>query len=244
MLPFDTEPTDWRDLQERVAQLFEEMGCAVSVGTKVALVRGQKEIDVLAVDSGVTPASMYAIECKNWSSRVPQDVAHSFRTVVSDLGAHRGYIISKAGFQSGAYEAVQNTNIDLLSFAELQGVFVDRWLISMAKRNMPLSDALFPYWDPSGGRRPPSSWGRREQEAMDRLADAYQPFITLGPTLSFSGFRMKLPIVVPVLNDDLQETGRLTIATYREFYNFIQSNGNIALNRYRVLFQEVPRSGA
>ncbi len=244
MLPFDSEPTDWRDLQDRVGQLFEELGCEVRVSETVALVRGKKEIDVLATDFGVVPASTYAIECKNWSTRVPQEVAHSFRTVVADLGAHHGFIVSKAGFQSGAYDAVENTNVMLLTFTELQKLFVDRWLASIAKRHMPLADALFPYWDPSGGKRPPLSWGPPEQEAMHRLADAYRPFIALGPTLSHTGYRMPLPMTVSILDERLDVCGTQTIATFRQFYDFIETNAQTALHRYRKLFNEAQPGSA
>jgi hypothetical protein len=235
---FDKEPKDWRDLQELVGQLFEELGCAVTIGAKVQLVRGQKEIDVLAVDSGVTPQSTYAIECKHWSSPIPQEVVHSFRTVVADFGAHRGLIISKVGFQSGAYEATKNTNIDLYSFQQLQATFFDRWRAAMAKRHMASADALFPYWDPVGGRMPPSHWGDDERQKLHLLVEAYQPFITLGPTLSYSGYVLALPMKVLVLSEDLVKEGELDIQTYRQFYDFIDSNSEIALQRFKRLFAE------
>lgn len=239
MLPFDTEPTDWRDLQNKVAQLFNEIGCTVRISEKASLVRGHKEIDVLAMDSGTAPASTYAIECKNWSNRVPQEVAHSFRTVVADLGAHHGFIVSRKGFQSGAYEAVKSTNVSLLNFTELQQLFVDRWLVSMAKRYEPLADALFPYWDPTGGKRPPAEdWGIREQESMHHLIEAYHPFVLLGPILAHSGYRMQLPVTLPILDDHLEIVGTTTIETARQFYDFVASNFEPALLRYRRLFRE------
>jgi hypothetical protein len=238
MLPFDSEPTSWQDLQNKVGQLFDEIGCTVRISERVSLVRGHKEIDVLATDSETAPSSIYAIECKNWSNRVPQEIAHSFRTVVSDLGAHHGFIVSREGFQAGAYEVVKNTNISLLTFTELQQLFVERWLASMAKRHAPLADTLFPYWDPSGGKRPPAGWGIREQESMHHLAEAYHPFVLLGPTLAYSGYRMKLPMTVPVLSDELAIVGTTTIETFRQFYDFVASNFGPALLRYRKLFRE------
>lgn len=127
MAIFNRAPTDWRDLQLLTAQLFEGVGCQVEVGKVVQLVRGQKEIDVWVWDNVTKPSSRFLVECKFWDKRVEQEVVHSFRTVVSDYGAHRGFIVSKVGFQSGAYEAAKGTNIDLLTFDELQDVFEDRW---------------------------------------------------------------------------------------------------------------------
>lgn len=137
MAIFDHEPADWAELQDRVAQLFSELGCDVKVGERVKLVRGEKEIDVSVRDPQTTPPSLYLCECKFWSKPIPQEVIHSFRTVLSDFGAHRGFIISRAGFQTGAKEAVKSTNLDLLTFEEHQAVFFDRWRVAMGKRYLP-----------------------------------------------------------------------------------------------------------
>lgn len=66
-------------------------------------------------------------ECKNWATKIPQSVVHSLRSVVDDIGANAGYIISKQGFQSGAYEVASNTNIKLLSWQEFQELFAEQW---------------------------------------------------------------------------------------------------------------------
>jgi hypothetical protein len=54
MLIFDHEPADWAELQDRVAQLFSELGCDVKVCETVKLVRGEKEIDVTVRDPQTT----------------------------------------------------------------------------------------------------------------------------------------------------------------------------------------------
>jgi restriction system protein len=43
----------------------------------------------------------------------------ALREIVSDLGADRGVILCETGFQSGAYEAAQFTNVQVTSLAEL-----------------------------------------------------------------------------------------------------------------------------
>jgi len=122
----------------------------VQIGTTVRLVRGAKEVDVLVRDPVTVPQSTYLCECKFWSTAIPQETVHGFRTVVGDFGAHRGYIISKVGFQAGAFAAVQNTNVELLTFDQLQAVFFDRWPIAMGQKYRPEADVLFPYWDYPG----------------------------------------------------------------------------------------------
>jgi len=240
MMIFDREPADWADLQDMVAQLFSELGCRAEVGVKVKLVRGTKEIDVFVDDPASAPPHRYVIECKLWKARVDQETVHAFRTVVADCGAHRGYIVSKAGFQSGAFEAAEKTNVDLVTFDELQKLLFDRWRISIAALHMPYADRLFRYWDPTGGKRPPSHWSDVEREKLHLLNDAYAPFLALGPSLRLGGYSLdhRLPMTVPVLNDALSIIGELCIQTYRQFYDFIGSQKDTALARYDGLFAE------
>jgi Restriction endonuclease len=129
---FDREPTDWKDLQRMVGQMFSEMDCVVRVGERVGLVRGGKEIDVYVLDNGVAPPAQYLCECKLWKKAIPQEVVHSFRTVVADYGSNIGFIISSGRFQPGAQKAAVNTNVQLVTFVELQDIFFDRWRVAWA----------------------------------------------------------------------------------------------------------------
>src|SRR5205823_4340354 len=69
------------------------------------------------------------VECKLWSAPVSQDAVHSMHTVMLGSGANTGFIVSEAGFQSGAYEAAANTNIHLLTWEELQQKFGRQWFL-------------------------------------------------------------------------------------------------------------------
>jgi hypothetical protein len=52
---------------------------------------------------------------------------HSFRTVIADMGADVGIIISANGFQRGAMAAAALTNIRLMTWEEFQQAFETRW---------------------------------------------------------------------------------------------------------------------
>jgi restriction system protein len=121
-------PTDWRDLQESVARILTECGFTVEVEKVIPTVRGNVEIDVFARE--LIDGRTYTVlcECKHWAARVPQNVIHGFRTVVADSGANLGYIISMAGFQSGALTAAELTNIRLVTWIEFQEEFEASWL--------------------------------------------------------------------------------------------------------------------
>lgn len=121
---FDNDPSSWQELQNMTYQMFTELGCISKINHRIVLVRGAKKIDVYVEDRGITPQAIYLCECKFWNKLVPQEIAHSFRTVVSDSGANMGFIISKRGFQPGAYEAAEKTNIKILNFIELQALFL------------------------------------------------------------------------------------------------------------------------
>jgi len=235
---FDTEPADWRELQERVAQLFSEIGCDARIGETVTLVRGKKEIDVLVRDPETTPASVYLCECKYWGKPIPQEVIHSFRTVLVDFGAHRGFIISRTGFQAGAKEAVRNTNLDLLTFEELQSLFFDRWRVSMGKKYRPYADRLFPYFD-YPGRMPKIKWEEQHRVRDQRLCRAYGPIEHIGPLFEMKGSIWELPITLPRIDENGNEDGTITLATYRQVYDFIDREKDTALRNFQLLYGEI-----
>lgn len=235
---FDHAPADWRELQDRVAQLFSEIGCDVRVGEQVKLVRGEKEIDVSVRDPQTTPASVYLCECKFWSKPVPQEVIHSFRTVLSDFGAHRGFIISRAGFQAGAKEAVKKTNLDLLTFEEFQSLFFDRWRIAMGKKYRPYADRLFPYWD-YPGRMPRIKWEKRHVDRQQLLVEAYHPLLRIGPLFEMEGSVWNLPMTIPSLDEKGNQDGTITLTTYRQVYDFIDRHKDLALKHFQVLHGEI-----
>lgn len=236
---FDRDPANWEELQNMTGQLFEEIGCEVAIGKRVVNVRGAKEIDVFVRDTAATPSAVYLCECKLWRRPVPQEVVHSFRTVMADVGAHRGFIISGVGFQAGAFEAATNTNIDLVTFGELQRVFTNRWRVNMGERLMPFADRLFPYWDPTGGRMPKFQWTEAHRERHQRLMEAYEPLIGLGPGSRYRQFKRKLPVVLSVVNKLGRFEGEISISTYRQLYDFIEANKDLALYHFQVLHGEL-----
>ena len=125
---FDASPTSWQELERFVAQFFREMGCETSVGRTVSLPRGSVKVDVLVEDPIISPAARYVIECKYWRRRVPKEVVHAFRTVTNEIGADRGFLVATGGFQVGAKEAAVSTNVQLVTWAQLQTLYFDRWL--------------------------------------------------------------------------------------------------------------------
>jgi hypothetical protein len=237
---FDKEPATWQELQNMVGQLFAELGCFVEVSKVVQLVRGEKEIDVYVEDRMSTPYSKYLCECKFWGKPIHQEIVHAFRTIVADCGAHRGFIIAKSGFQSGCHDAIKNTNIELISFDDLQGLFFNRWLQAMVKRYMPYADRIFPYWDPVG-RVPKIKWAETEVEQLHLLNAAFSPLVRLGPGDTMTGFKREFPLTLPKVNDWFEVVGETIIRTHREYFDFVEAEKDKAFYRYQILFGELER---
>jgi len=135
---FDSAPASWQELETQVAQVFKEMGCRVGVRRAVSTPRGTVEVDVFVKDESVIPHSLYICECKHWAKRVSQSEVHAFRMVVQEVGANRGILISKLGFQPGAIAAASCTNLDLLTWAEFQNLMFERWITGAMNRLHPL----------------------------------------------------------------------------------------------------------
>ena len=236
---FDTRPSDWKDLQDFVKQMFDECGFETESPHIVELVRGKKEVDVYAKDLESEYQPVVFIECKFWNSPIPQDTIHSFRTVMADGGANLGFIVSKIGFQKGAYEAVEKTNIRLVTFEELEQVYYRRWLKNIPKRYMEIADKLFPYWDPSGGKRP-ADGGKISYETERLLYQAYKPLCSIGPwDLDDKNYmQRKLPMTIPVVNNELIQTGSKIINTYREYFEECEDTKDKALKHFKQLYRE------
>lgn len=160
---------DWRDLQERVAVVLRECGLDSEVARTLQTVRGKVEVDVYATDSSTTPPAILLCECKRWSSRVPKAEVKSFRTDVADFGAHFGLFISSCGFQSGAHDVVENTNVRLVDWQGFQDLFLERWcsrywVPTMRKRGDRLAASVEPI-DSDAGRRFAKGEGIQPAEA-------------------------------------------------------------------------------
>lgn len=151
---FKDAPTDWRDLQNKCAKLLSDIGFDTEVEKDIETVRGSVNVDVFAINRQIYPNEVILVECKYWDTRIPKTIIHAFRSVVADYGANSAYIISKVGFQDGAFKAMQNTNLCLMDFEEFQEYFRIRYLnfitTRLQKIGYPLrkySDYLETIWD-------------------------------------------------------------------------------------------------
>lgn len=116
---------DWRKYQEKVALLFRELGCEADIEEPVQGARGVHDVDVWVTFDYLGMKNKWVIECKFWNSPVPKEKVLALKSIVEDVGADKGIIITEIGFQSGAYQSSSYTNISLMTFEELNEIVKD-----------------------------------------------------------------------------------------------------------------------
>jgi len=145
---------DWRDLQNKVCDLLNQVGFVAEKEKNISTPRGKIEVDVFAYDPNSIDQINYIIECKNWNNKIPQSVVHSFTTVMNETGGNIGYIISKNGFQKGSFDYINSTNIKIFTFDELQNKYLNLWLERyFCERIRSYSDNLIQYVEEINSKR-------------------------------------------------------------------------------------------
>ncbi len=148
------EPKEWKSLQAGVCRIFNEIGLHAEEDKLIITPRGSVTLDVFAVDPGSVDSIQYVVECKNWGNSIPQSVVHAFTTVMHEVGANIGYIISQKGMQKGAKDYLQNTNIKGLTYAEFQQHYLKIWVEQQFCSTIwNVADALIQYTEPINSRR-------------------------------------------------------------------------------------------
>jgi hypothetical protein len=112
--------TDWNDYQEETAEFFRSIGLVARTNVTMNGVRTSHDVDVVVRSNHVGFDLLWLVECKHWKTPVSKLHVLALREIVSDVGADRGILLAENGFQSGAQEAAQLTNVQLTSLAELK----------------------------------------------------------------------------------------------------------------------------
>jgi hypothetical protein len=240
-----TTPVDWQALQNDVSLILEQCGFDIEIEKKIKTARGEVEIDVYAEE--IVKGRKYSIvcECKHWKSKVPQSIVHSFRTVINDIGANIGYIISLEGFQSGAFDASGLTNIELVTWSQFQGIFCETWLEQYLSPKITKElDPILEYTEPLV-----PTWFTKvpghEIEVLRTLRDKYIPFgILMMMFTSYSVFLRstgfpRLPIRDSVKSNAVLLAGVpsniLDAVGYREFLDACMEYGLRGISEFEAV---------
>ncbi|CAM0997429.1 restriction endonuclease [Rhodanobacter sp. Root179] len=115
----------WEKYQEDAAGYFRSLGLTATTNATVVGTRTSHDVDVLVQSHHVGFDITWIVECKRWQTRITKLHVLALRQIVTDLGADRGILLSEVGFQSGAQEAANLTNIQLTSIAEMRNAAGD-----------------------------------------------------------------------------------------------------------------------
>lgn len=111
---------DWYIFQEQIRKHFISIGADAKTNVCIQGVRTKHDIDVFVKTKFLGEDITWLVEAKLWKSKVKKAEVLAFRSIIDDIGADRGFIVSNAGFQRGAIEAAQNTNVKLKTLEELK----------------------------------------------------------------------------------------------------------------------------
>jgi hypothetical protein len=161
----------WRQYQEQAAELFRELGFNVHTDLRVTGARGSHDVDVYASFERAGLAVNWIIECKHWKRPVDKSHVLTLRSIVEDVGADRGILLSESGAQIGAVAVTHKSNVHVTSIVELKAVAADEIVLEQVRalpRRVAMAHAR--YWAMSKSHR--EEHGLRPEGAMGGYSGA------------------------------------------------------------------------
>ncbi|PHQ31987.1 restriction endonuclease [Rhodopirellula bahusiensis] len=110
----------WFKFQEDIKEHFLSLGADAETNVSVQGARTIHDVDVLVRTRFLGENLQWIVEAKHWKTKITKLHVLALRTIADDVGADRAFIVSTSGFQKGAYEAADNTNVTLKTFKELR----------------------------------------------------------------------------------------------------------------------------
>jgi hypothetical protein len=110
---------NWRVYETEARSFFQSLGLVAEVAATVEGARAKHEVDVLVHGSIHGIPFKWVVECKSWKTSVPKEKVLALYSIIQDIGADRGFLLSESGFQSGAIRAAESSNVTLTSLADL-----------------------------------------------------------------------------------------------------------------------------
>ncbi len=243
---YKNQPTNWVDLQNKVADVFRMIGHETHSPYSIILTRGSKEVDVYAHNKNSIPEITIIVECKNWESNVPKDVVHSFKTVVEGSGANIGFIISKNGFQSGSFEAAEKTNIKLLTWHEFNNLYVQEYFQNIMLYNRKYFELLTDYTEPINSRvtKLVDKLSEKKRKLYYHLKDKYWGlgFVITKYSYELIGIKndkekySQFPIRIPVDCSDENNILYVIANSVEEFFEAIKHYHDQAMLEFESIF--------
>ena len=118
---------DWRNYEELVRNIYEELGKASNVkilghgsSCKYKGNSGvEHQIDVLTSHSDGLHEYLTDIECKYWNQKIDKDIVMKVKEIVVDCNFSKGIVVSKLGFTPDAITFANYVGVGLVELREI-----------------------------------------------------------------------------------------------------------------------------
>jgi restriction system protein len=164
---------DWKEYQEEAAAFFRSLGLDANTDITIRGIRTTHDVDVLVKAFHPGFDVTWIVECKHWKEPVSKVHVLALREIVTDTGADRGILLCEAGFQSGAVEAANLTNVQVTSLADLK-VTAQEQISAMRLRELydRVEQCTARYWDIPKAKRIEDGLRPSFREVSDRYSGA------------------------------------------------------------------------
>jgi hypothetical protein len=116
----EREPENWEEMEiAALAYLTWVKGYKAQRSVTLKGVRGKHKIDVFAQTSKGGIIYKVIVECKCWNQKVKKQQVATLASIMDDVGASKGLIISRKGFQKGAIQYATLRSIDLIDLNKI-----------------------------------------------------------------------------------------------------------------------------
>lgn len=112
--------SNWQAYQHDSAEFFRALGLDATVDATIQGTRSKHDVDVLVEFKAFGLSHRWIVECKAWNRSVPKERVEVLKSIVSETGADRGFLVCEKSFQSGAISAARLCNITLTSLEDLR----------------------------------------------------------------------------------------------------------------------------
>ncbi|CAI0961721.1 Restriction endonuclease [Serratia plymuthica] len=216
--------SQWYKFQEDIKEHFESMGATANTNVALQGVRAKHDIDVLVEAQFLGTEVKWIIEAKKWKTRIPKEKVMALHSILLDVGADKGFIISEVGFQKGAHESAVKTNVKLLTFKQLKETtrhYIESEILKFYEERLKILDIR--YWGHSKKIR--KKYGLRGELYSGREAfSGYQLAMIIMAVINAAKTRVYPLTIQSVM--DLQR-GEPLINNFHELTNWLNSNLNL-----------------
>ncbi|RPA23017.1 restriction endonuclease [Shewanella frigidimarina] len=214
---------DWYQFQELIREHFESLGADAETNVRLQGVRTCHDVDVLVKTKFLGEDITWVVEAKLWKTPVSKVHVLALRTIIDDIGADRGFIVSSNGFQLGAIEAANKSNVKLKTFDELKDEtkgMIEEEVLKTYDRRLQIIESR--YWSHSKAIR--IKYGLRHDLLDNSMKFTGQILLAIARKAILAASERNYPIDVETFHKEHQ--GQAVAYNFQQLQNWLNLNLN------------------